>query len=182
MTRFLFTQEPQLIVLLSYSRWRDRKSTAGANFFGKDWGQAGRSRGFGVNSGDGTTSLPALPDYKAFERFLQKSLHTGGRGPAVWRGTSGTCCFAVPVKVSWTKAASRMFFLRSPPRLRTNFRFTGCSVLLYPVKVIRTFPAFPEMISGSTWKSLLISRWALYGERQYTIGQCRMGQYFPGRQ
>src|SRR6266576_1429326 len=28
MTRFLFTQEPQLIVLLSYSRWRDGKSTA----------------------------------------------------------------------------------------------------------------------------------------------------------
>ena len=28
MTRFLFTQEPLLIVLLSYSRWGDGKSTA----------------------------------------------------------------------------------------------------------------------------------------------------------
>src|ERR1017187_7100988 len=28
MTRFLFTQEPQLIVRLSYSRWGNRKSTA----------------------------------------------------------------------------------------------------------------------------------------------------------
>jgi hypothetical protein len=28
MTRFLFTQEPGLIVLLSYSRWRGGKSTA----------------------------------------------------------------------------------------------------------------------------------------------------------
>src|SRR5580704_14470226 len=28
MTRFLFTQEPSLIVLLSYSRWGNRKSTA----------------------------------------------------------------------------------------------------------------------------------------------------------
>jgi hypothetical protein len=28
MTRFLFTQEPYLIVLLSYSRWGDGKSTA----------------------------------------------------------------------------------------------------------------------------------------------------------
>src|SRR5580704_9167218 len=28
MTRFLFTQEPKLIVLLSYSRWGDEKSTA----------------------------------------------------------------------------------------------------------------------------------------------------------
>src|SRR5580704_14305479 len=28
MTRFLFTQEPKLIVLLSYSRWGDGKSTA----------------------------------------------------------------------------------------------------------------------------------------------------------
>ena len=51
-----------------------------------------------------------------------------------------------------------------------NFRFTGGSVLLYPVKAIRIFLAFPEMISESTWKSLLISLWALHGERQYTIG------------
>jgi hypothetical protein len=28
MTHFLFTQEPELIVLLSYSRWGDGKSTA----------------------------------------------------------------------------------------------------------------------------------------------------------
>jgi len=28
MTRFLFTQKPQFIVLLSYSRWVDEKSTA----------------------------------------------------------------------------------------------------------------------------------------------------------
>jgi hypothetical protein len=28
MTRFLFTQEPQLIGLLSYCRWGDGKSTA----------------------------------------------------------------------------------------------------------------------------------------------------------
>jgi hypothetical protein len=32
MARFLFTQEALLIVLLSYSRWRDRKSTAVPNF------------------------------------------------------------------------------------------------------------------------------------------------------
>src|SRR5947209_18745676 len=32
MTRFLFTQEPQLIVLLSYSRWEDGKSTAAPIF------------------------------------------------------------------------------------------------------------------------------------------------------
>jgi len=33
MIRFLIIQEPQFIVLLSYSRWEDGKSTAGANFF-----------------------------------------------------------------------------------------------------------------------------------------------------
>ena len=33
MTRFLFTQEPQFIVLLSYSRWVDEKSTATPNFY-----------------------------------------------------------------------------------------------------------------------------------------------------
>src|SRR6266540_1269264 len=32
MTRFLFTQEPQLTVLLSYSRWGDGKATAIPNF------------------------------------------------------------------------------------------------------------------------------------------------------
>jgi hypothetical protein len=32
MTRLLFTQEPQRIVLLSYSRWGDGKSTAIPNF------------------------------------------------------------------------------------------------------------------------------------------------------
>ena len=48
-------------------------------------------------------------------------------------------------------------------------------ILLYPAKVIRTSLAFPEIVSESTWKSSLISRWALYGERPYTIGQCQMG-------
>jgi hypothetical protein len=33
MTRFLFTQEPKLIVLLPYSRWGDGKSTAIPNFY-----------------------------------------------------------------------------------------------------------------------------------------------------
>jgi hypothetical protein len=33
MTRFLFTQEPWLIVLLSYSRWEDRKIDIDPKFY-----------------------------------------------------------------------------------------------------------------------------------------------------
>jgi len=37
MTRFLFTQGPSLIVLLSYSRWGDGKSTAIPIFISGGW-------------------------------------------------------------------------------------------------------------------------------------------------
>ena len=38
------------------------------------------------NSGDGTTGLPTLPGYKAFERFPQKSLHAGESVPLQQEG------------------------------------------------------------------------------------------------
>src|SRR6266404_9444021 len=59
MTRFLFTQEPYFIVLLSYSRWGDGKSTAIPIFI-----SAGESALAGIAALVPVGSAPALSHRK----------------------------------------------------------------------------------------------------------------------